>query len=205
MKIALTGPSGSGKTTIAQIIKNLTGFKYMSMSAGDILSLEQKEYLRENYGYDNLGHRNVIQLSNKEPNFGKMFQKMVAKQRYDLIHINDNFIIDRCPIDNLTYFLLQASQYCSVKEVEEFIDICKLGMIELDIIIFCHSKAEEIENNGSRVDNKYYQRMTEKVFSYSADLLMNKPIYHLDTWDLEEKEMLIKSTLVNEGVAINNK
>jgi GTPase SAR1 family protein len=205
MKIALTGPSGSGKTTISAYIQHVTGLPYVSMSAGDILDTDQKYFLKDQFGYDNKGHKNVIQLSNTNPKFGKMFQSLVRHQRAKVILEKPHFIIDRCPIDNLAYFLLQVSPNATDQEVEEFIYHCKETIKEIDIIIFCHSKAEEIENNNSRVDNKYYQRMTERVFLYAAELLgVTERVYHLDTWNIEDKEVLIRSILAQEGITINN-
>jgi energy-coupling factor transporter ATP-binding protein EcfA2 len=198
-KIALTGPSGSGKTTLAKHISEVMGYPFISTSAGDILTIEDKSILKEKYLYEGKGHENVISLSSRIPSFGLDFQNMVANARGSIILNNDGFIIDRSPIDNLVYFMLQCSHNQSPKVFEIFREYCRKIIKELDIIIWVRTCSDSVEDNKSRIPNIHFQRMVDSLFKYAIEEHFflelkdfNPEFYVIDTWDWEYRKNIIK-------------
>ena len=214
MKICLSGPSGSGKTTLARYIHEslpelgLPRVDFISNSASDLISAEKKKALEEIYGYIPSGHKNVIRQGHINPDFGKEFQLAILNQRIKLYEDpNLSFIADRCPIDNLAYYLDQVVMYeDNPAATEEFIITCMKALAKADIIFLvkvCHT---EVEDNGSRVANIFYQRKVDRVFQLALDLIVayaNKfgiglpPIHTVSVWDWDKRTRLVDYALVN--------
>ncbi len=204
MKIAFSGPSGLGKSTLCKIVQDSNpNIKWLSTSAGDILSGKVKEALEIDYGYKGTGHKDVINLSCREPDFGRDFQTELLIARISQISRNDNFVIDRCPIDNVVYMLTQVGHnfmeaYCDdfIKQAQETFQ--KLTHV---IIIAYSSDIPIIEDNKSRIPNKFYQQYISDVFMgvytrYFANLVGPQVII-LDTWDLTSRSETVQTFLEN--------
>lgn len=207
MRISLTGPSGSGKTTLAEFItKKYPQLKFKSNSAYDLLTNNQRAYLKESYGYEGTGHKNVIRLSHEKPAFGFEFQNFLLQNRFNLFEQNDNIIADRCFIDNAAYCLDQCGIYQEDKIMEEYLSrAAKATQDLLDLVIWvrvCNPKEQGIENNGSRVNNWYYQHKMDAVFDYIINKneqfsQCNTKVLVLNQWDLEWRKEVICNTIDN--------
>lgn len=205
MKIAFSGPSGFGKSTLCQIIQDSNPMiKWRSTSAGHILSDDFKKQLKDKFGYEGTGHRDVINLSCTEPDFGREFQTELLIARSSQISRHDNYVIDRCPIDNVVYMLTQVGhnfleEYCDqfIKQAQETYQ--KLTHV---IIISYSSDIPKIEDNKSRVANRFYQQYISDVFMgvytrYFANLVGPRVII-LDSWDLTIRTQTVQMFLDHE-------
>jgi len=202
MKVAFCGPSGSGKTTLAKYIQEKFNLNYIPGSASLIMSEEDKEYLKSFWGYTFSGHKEVLMKSGN-PDFAKAFQKIVAFRRKGIIMDNDNFITDRSPIDNLTYFLAQASYGSSEFEVVSFKEECQIALTQLTHVIYIKStNPDGIEDNDSRIPNTFYQHMVDSIFENTIAKYFNHQLggdntkfLILDMWDLGKRKSLVDEFL----------
>lgn len=164
-RIALCGPSGSGKSTLARFISDHYGLPYTENSAGLLLPEPDQNYLIKNFGWTKSGHKDVIRMSHINPQFGWEFQYRLLKARARFIQDNPSFVIDRSPIDNMAYFLLQCSALMDQGQTKAFIDLAVQTLRGLTHIIFIPTMLTgEVEDNGSRVSNFFYQQMVTAVF-----------------------------------------
>lgn len=198
MKVALAGPSGTGKTTLTEFIEQNTELKFTSNSAQNVFTKEDKKILR-GLGYHGTGHKEVVQLSMQNEKFAGEFQRRLLWRRGEFIVDNDKFIIDRSPMDNLAYFMYQSSFLTSELFIDTFVEQVKCYLRELDLIIFIPTTNEGgIENNGSRVNNYYFQRMISQIFWYCLeefDLNQEVQIETIDFWDLERRKEFVLKTI----------
>jgi hypothetical protein len=167
---------------------------YIENSAGLILPPEVQERFVRQYGWTKSGHRDVIRLGNQNPAFALEFQIELLKVRNKFINDNPSFIFDRSPVDNLAYFLLQCGHLSTNDAAREHIENCIKAAKKLDGIIFLHTSTnhEEIENNGSRVDNWYYQLMVTAVFKHVMETYMKHvESIEITTWDYATRQRLI--------------
>jgi len=210
MKIGICGPSGSGKTTLAKFIAGHTDIKngkinWVSNSARDLFTKEDNELLRS-LGYEeNSGHRRVIQLSNEKPEFGLTFQKLINKRRTEFIISNNDFVTDRTPVDNLVYFLFQSCSNQPDEIIQDMVSDCRAALGEFDVIFFTpYIEGNEVENNNSRVDSKYFQSMISGIFEdtikkYFRDIFADDDgpgFVKLGIWDLRTRKDTILHTLI---------
>jgi hypothetical protein len=142
----------------------------------------------------------VIRLSNEFPSFGQKFQECLLHARGRIILNTEEFIIDRSPIDNVAYMLTQCSHLAPEDWTADFIVQAQAYAENITHFIIFPSLAKEIEVNGSRVANKYFQRMSTAVFehtyiTYFQDIMMGKTLL-LNTWDLEVKKRMVRSFLL---------
>lgn len=198
LKIALSGPSGLGKTTLCKFIESEFDVVHLSTSAGDILNYYDKKVLGDRFGYSGKGHQNVINLSSQYPEFGKLFQVMVLNRRGSQINNNSGFVIDRTPIDNVSYMLTQNAHNMGEEDVKLFIQRAQeyyQGLTHV-IQIRYSSDIPGIEDNNSRIPNVYYQRFISDVFMgvfsrYFSNLTGPKVIT-IDFWSLIQRKELVK-------------
>lgn len=195
-KIAFSGTSGSGKTTLvtkmAELNPNLT---HISGSAGDLKQEGDKMILDEVMGYPGGGHSGVIRFSALNPEYGIMNQQMLQMRRSEVIFQNTNFLTDRSPADNITYFVNQCGFHPMVTDamVEEFIKNCQKAWDELTHVVFVRAvQPKEVERNFSRVANRYYQKAIDCQFAHWIDYLdknsMGGPeLMVVDYWDLDRR------------------
>ena len=195
LRIACLGASGSGKTTIANFIQETFGTPFIPNSAGLVIPERQKDYLRTTYHWKENGHADVIRLSNEFPSFGQTFQKNLLEARGRIIMNNNTFVLDRSPIDNVAYMLAQCSHLASEEWVEQFIKEAQAYTSNITHFITFPSLATEIEVNGSRVANRFFQRMSTAIFEHTYNTYFKPMLYGktlvLDTWDLELKKELV--------------
>jgi energy-coupling factor transporter ATP-binding protein EcfA2 len=203
MKIGLAGPSGSGKSTLARYIAELTGVEYFEGSAGLNIDLEDRHMLEREFGYKPNGHKEVIRLSNENPAFGLAFQTALAKNRAHILMSKNNFVTDRTPLDNASYFLMQNSAHQPEGITGEFLSMCVSAAVNgLSHLIIVRPNEGWTEDNDSRVANNFYQHMTYSVFydtymRYFKDRLeeTNVKVLSLYMWDLELRKSKIEAFL----------
>lgn len=194
MKIACTGTSGSGKTTLVKFIAKEKGLTHISGSAGDIKTPEDKDILFKEFNHaPHSGHLDVIKRSAIDVNFGVMVQHMNQERRAELIRNNDNFITDRSPLDNLTYFINQVGFHKEVTDgdVGQFALECLYAWNELTHVIFIKPvQPRYVEDNGSRINNLWYQKAINAQFEFWLFNYFHIPVFGpkllvIDVWDWE--------------------
>jgi hypothetical protein len=204
-RIALCGASGSGKSTMARVIAEELGIPYKENSAGLLLKPEQQDDLVRKYGWTKSGHRDVIRLSNINPGFAWDFQYELLKTRAEFIAGNNPFVIDRSPVDNITYFLLQTSHLVEQKMCETFFAEAQRAMMPITHLIFLPTEnpGHWVEENDSRIANYHYQRMVTSVFEHVLNCYLipntNIPFAYLkcSIWDLKDREIEIMRWLLS--------
>jgi ABC-type dipeptide/oligopeptide/nickel transport system ATPase component len=204
MKVACSGSSGSGKTTLVTYIAEQTGLKHISGSAGDIKQEGDKMMLDEMFRYPGGGHAGVIRYSALNPEYGVTNQKLLQLRRGEMIRTNDNFITDRSPADNLTYFVNQVGYHPMVTDAmtEQFANDCLSAWNELTHVVFVKAvQPEEVERNGSRIANRFYQKAVDAQFEYwIREFFMKKSVggpevLIIDFWDLERRKQTVMDFL----------
>lgn len=197
LKVAFTGSSGSGKTTLVEFVSKEMGLTHISGSAGDVKKEGDKLLVDEFMNYPGGGHVGVIRYSALNPEYGMINQKLLQMRRRELIMENTNFVTDRSPIDNLTYFVNQVGYHPMVTDqmVEEFMKDCLAAWEELTHVIYVKAvQPGSVEVNYSRVSNKYYQKAIDAQFGYWLNTFFkNKSIdgpevLVLDFWDLDQRK-----------------
>lgn len=195
MKIAFTGTSGAGKTTLVRFVEQMYGLTHYSSSASDIMTEEDKQSIK----HSGNGHLSVIKRSAEEHEFAYAFQTVLLKRRSDIIKYKDDFVTDRSPADNITYFMTQAGFHPELGD-----DIARLHIAnalsiwnELTHVIYIKPvQPESVENNGSRIPNKYYQISVDAIFDYwinwlQANAIIKPKLLILDYWNLERRKNAI--------------
>src|SRR5690606_13957187 len=122
LKVAFSGSSGSGKTTLVTFVAEQLGLTHRSGSAGDLKKEGDKQLLDEVFQYPGGGHVGVIRYSAINPEYGITNQRLLQIRRAEVIRENNNFVTDRSPADNLTYFINQCGYHPMVTDsmVEQF-------------------------------------------------------------------------------------
>jgi len=200
MKVAFTGSSGSGKTTLVKYVAETFKLQHISGSAGDVYTLQQKYLLDEVFkhrGYD--GHHGVIAHSAQDYMYAIVNQMFLQQSRAELIKHNDNFVTDRSPVDNLTYFINQAGFHSQVDDtmIYNFQRFCQVAWADLTHVIYV--KAVQpfhvgVEKNGSRINNWWYQKSIDAQFAVWLDWFIMKvgpagpAVLELDYWDLDKRK-----------------
>lgn len=206
-KIAFTGSSGSGKTTLVKFVEQELGLKHISGSAGDIKTESDRAVLASLLGEEENGHLSVIKNSVLKPIYGINNQYILQYRRANIIRHNINFVTDRSPLDNLTYFINQVGFLPEVTDaiVEEFANKCYEALKGLTHLIYIKAvQPIEVENNGSRIANKWYQKSVDAQFEYwlfnyflpkreyetfgGAIELPFPKILIIDFWDLNQRK-----------------
>lgn len=198
MKVAFSGASGSGKTTLVKYVADKLKIPHISGSAGDLYTDNDKEYLKRIFKYEvGQGHGEVIRKSALDWEFGKYNQRIILQRRIQLIEDNPKFVTDRSPADNVVYFLNQVGFHKEVSDevCKIFLDRAQIAWDQLDYVIYIKVvQPGGVEDNGSRVSNKYYQKSVDAQFEYWIEHLMRnsktgKPnVLYLDYWDLERRK-----------------
>lgn len=200
MKVAFSGSSGSGKTTLVTFVAEKLGLAHISGSAGDVKKEGDKMLIDDILQYPGGGHVGVIRYSALNPEYGLMNQKMLQMRRRELIMENDNFITDRSPIDNLTYMVNQVGYHPMVSDaiIAEFAKDCLSAWEELTHVVYVKAvQPSEVETNGSRVANSWYQKAIDAQFEYWLNNYFRKhsvagpEVLVIDFWDLEKRKELV--------------
>jgi GTPase SAR1 family protein len=196
-KVAFTGSSGSGKTTLVTYVAEKLKLKHISGSAGDVKTEGDKMWLDEIARYPGGGHHGVIAFSALNPQYGWINQKMLQMRRRQIIMENDNFVTDRSPIDNLTYMINQVAYHPEITNEMclEFANDCMQAWEELTHVVYVKAvQPNEVERNGSRISNNWYQKSVDAQFEYWLDnwfvakSVSGPTILTIDYWDLEKRK-----------------
>lgn len=208
-KIAFSGSSGSGKTTLVNWVATELELPHISSSAGDLLTTTDIDKLRNSpFDYLGDGHEAVIVHSAINPAFAFAFQKNVLDRRGDIIfnihpefsYRDDvGFVTDRSPADNIVYFMTQAAYHKAISDeiTEEFLKLAQTAWDELTHVIYIKAvQPDSVEDNGSRIPNKYYQKSIDALFQYWINdyLVPNTnpdrgpKLLTIDYWDLNKRK-----------------
>lgn len=179
MKVVIAGASGSGKTTLAKALAKHFNWYFQENSAGLIISSGDKQRLKDHFMYDgNWGQRKVINASHVEPDFGRHFQRYIFNARMELLyaHADKNCVFDRSTLDPIVFYLNQVVHNDLQDASEHFIHTCIKGLKDIDLIlrIPLQNPNKEIENNGSRVHNWYFQRKVDRLFDEAIELVVKE-------------------------------
>lgn len=199
-KVAFSGSSGSGKTTLVTYAAYECGLTHISGSAGDVKKEGDKMIIDDMLHYPGGGHVGVIRFSALNPEYGLMNQKILQMRRRELIMENNNFITDRSPIDNLTYMVNQVGYHPMVTDdmIEAFAKDCLQAWDELTHVVYVKAvQPKEVEVNGSRVANAWYQKAIDAQFEYWLNNYFLKhsiagpKVMVIDFWDLDLRKMKV--------------
>ena len=121
----------------------------------------------------------------------------------------DNFVTDRSPLDNIAYYLTQncaqsseieATQHIarSLKFVESFTHIINIRFV---------NEERQIEDNGSRIVNPYFQELMDNTFQLVIRnyFMKHKPaglaympyLFEIGFWDLEARKKAVKEFITD--------
>ena len=196
-KVAFSGSSGSGKTTLVTYVAQELGLNHISGSAGDVKKEGDKMIIDEMLQYPGGGHVGVIRFSALNPEYGLMNQKILQMRRRELIFENEDFVTDRSPIDNLTYMVNQVGYHPMVTDamIEEFAKDCLAAWEELTHVVYVKAvQPKEVEVNGSRVANAWYQKAIDAQFEYwlnnyfLRNSIAGPKVLCIDYWDLGKRK-----------------
>lgn len=197
-KIYISGTSGTGKTTLAKYLSMRYRIPFVSSSAKEIW---------EQYGVKN--HQELIAMTMKDPKLGLKFQNHLIEHRLEKLEGLDQYVTDRGPLDNLVYFMSQCSSQLSEEDTMNYIQACRdaypLGFTQ----IYLTNNPLEMEVDGYRIDNRYYQTMVDVLYMHytQVNTLFEptegvSPLYILPDWDWEKRVKAVE-TIFNKNP--NNK
>lgn len=209
LKIAFSGSSGSGKTTLVKYVHEKYKLPWISGSAGDLKNEIDAEILKLTCNGEQLpdGHREVIRYSAMNPTYGIINQLLLQARRTEVLKANHSFVTDRSPVDNFTYFMNQCGHLEAATDAlcEKLFHSCVDAFQKLDLLVYVKAvqpKSNGVEDNGSRVNNWWWQKSVDAQFEMWLDriileLELNQKtdvvpkVVIIDKWDLEYRYELI--------------
>lgn len=152
-------------------------------------------------------HVGVIKFSALNPEYGIQNQRILQVRRAEIIMQNENFVTDRSPADNLTYFVNQVGYHPMVTDemTELHAKECQAAWDELTHVIYVKSvQPIEVERNGNRVANKWYQKAIDAQFELWINYLTKNSIdgpkvLIIDYWDLQKRKEALHEFLTSNG------
>lgn len=194
-KIAFTGSSGSGKTTLVKEVSKRLGIPHISGSASEVRKKGDSDLLSDMFKFPGGGHAGVIKYSALNAEYAILNQNILQIRRAEIIAQNDFFVTDRSPLDNLTYFISQAGYHPLVTDqmVEDFMGACLDAYKKLTHLIFVKAvQPGAVEQNYSRIANRYYQKSIDAQFEYWLKTFFipesggkGPLVLTIDWWDLD--------------------
>ncbi len=176
-KIMICGPSGTGKTTLAKHISEAYRIPFLSMSS---------KALWDKYGYKS--HNEAVKTSFNDPGLAFKYQWDILRTRRKQSQNNPSFITDRSFVDNVVYIMLQVSPNICDNDTELLIEQARAGLTNIDGLIFIrYSDDIDLEDDGSRITNTYYQKMVSKIFDWVIDDIFHfyeGSLLTLDIWNM---------------------
>lgn len=165
-KIYITGTSGIGKSTLAKKISEDRGIPFINGSS---------TVLWKNYNINS--HKELLLMGINDPIRGLAFQLELLELREKLVEGVETFVSDRSFIDNIVYFLYQNSPYLDEEKTLEYINAAIDSYLRINkdndsVVLFLSRRFKpgdrmlNIENNGKRIINPYYQDMMDELFFY---------------------------------------
>ena len=157
-RINLTGCSGIGKTTLALAIAKQYGLKFVSGSYSDLVPVTK-----------NMPHSEMIQQDAKT-----IFEQdvQVLNARRKAFDMYEALVSDRSYIDSAAYMIQKLSHRLPTCEIEDFIEKCRvLTLSQCGKVIYVpytkeHFTKWNIEDNGKRVLNKFYQAEVSAIIDW---------------------------------------
>lgn len=157
-RINLTGCSGIGKTTLAQAIAKRYGINFVSGSYSDLVPATR-----------NMPHSEMIQQDAKTV-FEQDVQVLNARRK--VFDMYGALVSDRSYIDSAAYMIQKLSHRLPTCEVEDFVEKCRvLTLRQCSKVIYVpytkeHFTKWNIEDNGKRVLNKFYQAEVSAIIDW---------------------------------------
>ncbi len=197
IRAAICGPSGAGKSTISKFISEELNIPYIHTNGPE---------LREKYNWKT--HADIVVNSAKDPERGLLYQLDLLSSRVKLAeaHKETGFIMDRSPIDNIAYFLLQGTPVLPQLISDSFIKRAIKSLDDFTHIIFIRPLYEMPEDDGVRIMNSHYQYMSAAVMEYVISHVVPPNIFEenldvlvIDFWDLEKRKKAITSFFEKTG------
>jgi len=193
MRIIISGPSGTGKTTLAKGISIEFGIPYIKAGAKDLW-----------YKHNIDNHRDLINKSLLNPSFALDYQLDLLNYRYKKLSQHKSYVTDRGPMDNLVYFFTQVVHNSTENVATEFIYRCTDIIHEIcdkQILTLYPYNFISVENNGDRVNNKYYQLFTQQIYNWvlKYDLLEFRSgsisILPTDLQGIQQRQLMVNKWL----------
>ncbi len=185
MKIQICGPSGAGKTTLAKFIAEQFGIPYIHTDGPG---------LRKLYGCES--HSDIIKMTAADIVKGNMYQYELLAQRSQL-SMGDSYVMDRSFVDSIAYFLLQNSAFNTEQETVAFISKTLAVCHRCTHLIMIPPLYTNPEEDGVRIQNLQYQKMTWEMMKYAAEeYRMDQAMNYLtplliETYDLDERKRIV--------------
>lgn len=159
MRIYCCGPSGTGKTTLCLWVQQELGIPFIT-TAGR--SIWEKYNIRS--------HREVIEKTAKNPNWGYDYQSALLDEREKIMRTKSHFITDRSPVDNLVYFLMQVAPHLNYHRTLDFIERAKSLTPYIDKLIQLKwHPGVALEEDGARINNPIFQQCSQLYFDFCID------------------------------------
>ena len=199
-RINLTGCSGIGKTTLAQAIAKRYGINFVSGSYSDLVPATR-----------NMPHSEMIQQDAKTV-FEQDVQVLNARRK--VFDMYGALVSDRSYIDSAAYMIQKLSHRLPTCEVEDFVEKCRvLTLRQCSKVIYVpytkeHFTKWNIEDNGKRVLNKFYQAEVSAIIDWLIEEYWecefittiqgktDNPIFRL--YDQEDKELYTDILVLKE-------
>lgn len=184
--ITLSGASGVGKTTLAKWISEEYKIPFIELST---------KPLWKDWGIQS--HKQLIQKTIMEPNWGLAFQEAVLKMREKAFMYSGNMVCDRGAWDAWIYFLMQVVPFISENETNEYLVKCyNLHKYVTHNIFIRATGIPDIEDDGKRITNRFYQESFD-VLMVNSLKTFGKDVCIIHPWDMEVRKQLV-SKYINE-------
>lgn len=220
-RILIAGPSGTGKTTLAKYIEQKYQITRITSKETRQVTTPQALEWEDRYDYrysDNIGHQALINLQSQYPEFGVSWQRAMLEARFRRFRdTKGDFVCDRSFIDNIVFMLTQVAHNATEQYIKSFLRTVFQGNRECGIthLIWVRQAREQpqVEDNGSRVPNMFYQLMIDSVFQlvinelvprYSNEVggktpgmetMYSPTILEIKLWDWEDRIRLVDNFL----------
>lgn len=169
-KIMFAGPSGIGKTTLANMLAEKLDIPFISGSYSDLI-VATKE----------LKHNEMLNLP---PDEKQRMDYQVVTLRHQAFSQTPQFVSDRSYLDSMAYWINKLSASVCGCETDDFIGLCETLLFKecthLIVLPFSNNVMRqwgEIEDNGKRITNPWYQFQITKIM----DGLLEKMHYKIST------------------------